>query len=234
VRYLPHLSELRNLVCPGDLTPLDPVAAMPGLRRLELIQNSVLRDLGPLAAAPALEILGLTWCTSLRDLSPLAPSRTLRTLQLTGCSLLRDLSSLAASTIVELDMHLMSCDLDSLSGAPLTSLTIRDRRLADGMHVLPAGLPLRRLTLDNLPADRNLRGVERWQDLEELAFSGLPGAEEISALTHLPQLRRITLTTTAPAPADATSPDPLDSLRHALPHVEIITPAPQPPMQLPG
>lgn len=225
VRYLPHLSKLRNLVCPGDLTPLDPVAAMPGLRRLELIQNSVLRDLSPLASAPALESLSLTWCTSLRDLAPLAPSRALRSLQLTGCSLLRDLSPLAGSSLVDLDLHLMSCDLDSLAGAPIRGLTIRDRRLADGLHVLPADLPLHRLTLDNLASDRNLRGVERWQDLEELAFTGVPDADEIRALTALAGLRRITLAVAEPAETAETAAS-LASLREALPGVEIVTATP--------
>ncbi|HEV2634694.1 MAG TPA: NACHT domain-containing protein [Actinocrinis sp.] len=220
VRYLPALTRLRNLVSPGDLTPLDPIAAMPSLRRLALIQNSVLRDLSPLATAPALERLDLTWCTSLRDVGPLSGNRTLRSLHLAGCTLLRDLAPLADSSIDELNLHLMSCDLESLDGAPITSLTIRDRRLAAGLHVLPGSLRLRRLTLDNLPDERNVRGVDRWPDLEELACAGIPGSEEITELARLPRLRTITLSQILQPGAR----DEMRALRERLPNVEIVAP----------
>lgn len=214
LRYLPSLTKLGNLVCPGDLTPLDPIAAIPALRRLELVQNGVLRSLAPLAGAPALESLSLNGCTLLRDLAPLAGCRTLRVLHLSGCSLIRDFAPLVASTIEELSVHLMSADLGSLAGAGLTGLVIRDRRLAEGLHVLPQDLPLRRLTIDNLPEDRNLRGIERWAGLEYVGFCGAPDDEEIRALAALPRLRRVTVSRSPGA-------DALGSLRDRLPGVEI-------------
>jgi hypothetical protein len=97
---------------------------------------------------------------------------------------------------------------------PRTGLVIRDRRLAGGLHVLPQDLPLRRLTTDNLPEDRNLRGVERWPELEHVGFCGAPGDDEIRALSELPRLRRITISRSSGA-------ESLAPLRAALPAVEV-------------
>lgn len=215
IRYLHHLSGLHNLVCPGDLASLDSIAAMPGLRRLVLSQNSVLRDLSALAGAPRLETLSLSWCELVRDISPLAACRPLRALYLTRCAQIHDLSPIAGSQIRELHLHLMNSDLGTLAGADLDSLTIRDRRLAAGLDALPDDLRVRRLALDNLASDRNLRGIDRWPDLEQVACAGVPGPEEVGALTSLPRLRSIRL-------ADAPSPEAVATLRDALPTVEIV------------
>ena len=193
-RYLNHLARLRSLRCVGDFTPLTPVAGLPRLRRLTLDNNLVLRDLAPLADAPALESLHLIWCTVLRDLTPLNRVGRLRTLHLTACKLVQGYAPLAGCTVEALSLHLMEhCDLASLAGARISDLTIRDRRLARGLHVVPAELPLRRLAVDNLPQDRDLRGVERWPGLEFLACRDVPGDEEIARLKTLPKLAEITV-----------------------------------------
>jgi DNA-directed RNA polymerase specialized sigma24 family protein len=177
VACLKHLSRLAYVACYGDFRPLDPLAAMPNLRRLELIQNEVLRDLSPLRAC-----------------------RTLRTLELTGCPYVQDLSPLAATTVEHLALHMMRADLGTLRGARLRGLTIRDPGLEHGLHLLPADLPLRELTLRNLPHSRNLLGVERWRSLERLSVRGVPRAEEVEALAGLPGLRHLVLH--APESAD--------------------------------
>jgi hypothetical protein len=220
-QYLPHLVGLRNLECHGDLTPLTPVAGAPRLRRLALNQNGVLRDLSPLAGCAELVELRLTGCSLIRDLAPLAGSRALRVLYLSQCPLVRDLAPLAETSIEELSLYLMACDLGSLAGAGLTSLAIRDRRLADGMAVLPADLPLRRLRLDNLADDRNLRGVERWPELAHVTVWGVPDAEETECLRRLPRLRDVAVRGAGSAAA-------LAAFRAALPHVTVTDEGDQP------
>jgi NACHT domain len=168
VRHLRHLTRLTNVCCLGDLHPLDPLAAVPNLRRLELMQNEVVRDL-----------------------SPLVGCRTLRALCLTSCPLVLDLAPLADSTVEELELHMMKADLATLRGAGLRRLGIRDRRLAQGLDPLPADLPLRELAIDNRAADRNLRGIQRWRSLEQVAIFGAPRPDDLAALADLPLLRRL-------------------------------------------
>ncbi|HEY3140087.1 MAG TPA: hypothetical protein VGJ86_03110 [Acidimicrobiales bacterium] len=148
VRCLQHLTRLTNVVCYGDFALLEAVAAVPHLRRLELVQNELVRDLRPHAKCGTLRTLVLT----------------------TGCRFLRDLSPLAETTVEELSLHLIAADLGTLRSDHLRRLAIRDLRLADGLHPLPADLPLRELALDNLPRSRSLVGVERWSTLEQVAF----------------------------------------------------------------
>lgn len=192
VRCLKHLNHLTNVVCYGDFAPLDDVAAVPHLRRLELVQNELARHIGPLADCATLRALALT----------------------TGCQFLRDLSPLADTTVEELSLHLIAADLTTLRSDRLRRLVIRDPRLADGLDPLPADLPLRSLVLDNLPRGRNLLGVERWGLLEQVSVRGLPRPDEVDALAKLPQLGQLTL-----LGVDASSE--LADLRTALPHVEI-------------
>lgn len=198
IRGLHYLSYLTNVACFGDFAQLDPVAAVPQLRHLELVQNEMIRDLGPLARCP-----------------------TLRTLRLTsGCQFLKDLSPLAETSIEELSLHLVKPDLGTLRGDRLRRLVIRDPRLADGLNALPAGLPLRELALDNLPSKRNLLGVERWQQLEHVSIRGLPRPEDVRALARLPVLRRLTIVRAAPT-GDGRELT-LAAVRSALPDFEVV------------
>lgn len=66
VQYLRHLKKLTSVSCRGDLTPLDPLAAIPRLRRLELLQNTVLRDLTPSASPSTSRARWTTSCTCRR------------------------------------------------------------------------------------------------------------------------------------------------------------------------
>ncbi len=170
VQYLRHLNKLTIVSCRGDLTPLDPLAAIPRLHCLELLQNTVLRSLSPLTAA-----------------------RNLRVLHLASCPLLRDLSPLARTTVSELHLHLMNAPLETLSGVRLTRLVIRDRSLATGLDPLPPDLPLTGLVLDNRPPDRNLRGIERLPALTNVEFFGTPDHAELAALRRLPALTALTV-----------------------------------------
>jgi hypothetical protein len=176
---LPHLRRLTSVVCYGDFALLRPLAEVPRLRRLELVRNDLVRDLSPLAA-----------------------SRSLRSLHLTsGCDFLRDLSPLAKTTVEELGLHLVAARVDTLRHGALRRLVVRDSRLRDGLGPLPPDLGLRELFLDNPPRSRNLRGIERSQQLEHVSVWGVPQPEEIEALARLPNLTRLTLRN--PDPADA-------------------------------
>ncbi len=179
VQYLRHLRKLTVVSCRGDLTPLDPLAAIPGLHRLELLQNTALRSLDPLIAA-----------------------RNLRVLHLASCPLLRDLSPLARTGVSELHLYLMNAALETLSGAQITRLVIRDRTLATGLTPIPADLPLTELVLDNRAPDRSLRGIERLTALTHVEFFGTPDSEEVAALRQLPTLTSLT----------AHQPDTVDAL----------------------
>jgi hypothetical protein len=166
VRCLAHLRRLTNVVCYGDFSLLDPVAAVPRLRRLELVQNELIRDLSPLAA-----------------------SRTLRSLHLrTGCEFLTDLSPLADTEVEELGLHLIAADLGTLRPGRLRTLIVRDPRLRGGLHPLPADLAITELILDNPPRSRDLRGIERWTQLEHVSLRGQPRPHELEALARLPRL----------------------------------------------
>ena len=170
VQYLRHLRKLSVVSCRGDLTPLDPLAAIPRLRRLDLLQNTVLRSLAPLTAA-----------------------RELRVLHLASCPLLRDLSPLARTGVTELHLYLMNAPLETLRGAPVSRLVIRDRSLAAGLGGIPAELPLTDLVLDNRPPDRDLRGIDRLAGLTHVEFFGAPAPEELAALGRLPGLAALTV-----------------------------------------
>jgi len=193
VRCLPHLTRLTSVVCYGDFMLLDAVAAVPRLRRLELVQNEMVRDLQPLARC-----------------------RTLRTLVLSsGCQFLQDLSPLAATTVEELHLNLVAADLRTLRSDRLRCLVVRDPRLAGGLEPLPADLDLRELVVGNLPNSRNLLGVERWQQLEQVSVRGVPRDGEVAALAELPRLARLTVD-------DAGDGRALADLRSALPDVDVV------------
>jgi hypothetical protein len=177
VQHLRYLTRLANVRCIGDLRPLDPFATIPNLHTLELLQNEVVRDL-----------------------SPLARNRRLRDLRLTHCPLIRDLSPLARGAVERLSLHFVPADPGTLAGAPLRALTIRDAKLAGGLHAIPADLPLVELTLDNPEHARDLTGVGRWQSLEHVTVAGVPGAAELAELATLPRLRHLTIR--RPEPAD--------------------------------
>lgn len=171
VLLLHYLEGLHHLNVPGDLTPLTPVARIPKLTRLSLFQNY-----------------------ALRDLSPLRGSASLRVLQLSGCTFLKDLSSLRDTRITELHLYQMEhADLATLAGAKITTLVLRDNRLAAGLHAIPADLPLTHLHIDNLADRRNLRGISRLPDVTHVRCAGIPSAEEQAELKRHPSLTDLAL-----------------------------------------
>ncbi|MDR7275211.1 hypothetical protein [Catenuloplanes atrovinosus] len=63
----------------------------------------------------------------MRDLAPLRTAHRLRVLHLASCPLIRDLGPLRDTGVTDLRMYLMSSRLETLAGAPVTRLAIRDR-----------------------------------------------------------------------------------------------------------
>ncbi|MDP9795060.1 hypothetical protein J2S43_003572 [Catenuloplanes nepalensis] len=182
VQYLRYLTRLSTVACRGD-TMLDPLAAIPNLRHLELLQNLVVRDLTPLRNA-----------------------RRLRVLHLASCPLIRDLGPLRDTGVTDLRMYLMSAPLETLAGASVSRLEIRDRSLVADLSPIPDDLPLTDLVLNNRPPDRSLRGAERWPSLTHVEFHGTPDRSELRSLAALPHLTAVTLHT----------PDSVDGLHHLL------------------
>jgi hypothetical protein len=178
VRQLRHLLHLRAVRCRGDVVDLAPLAAVPKLERLDLMQNEVLRDVAPLAGC-----------------------RTLRELSLTFCGLVRDLSPLAPVPLDQLALHFMAgLDLGTLGALPsLATLRIRDRAVAADLLALPGSLPLRTLGLGNRLPDASLRGIERWTGLERVELVGVPAAADVRLLAELPALTHVVLRDAADA-----------------------------------
>jgi hypothetical protein len=187
VRCLPYMTKLTNIVCYGAFGSLEPVAAVPRLRQLELVQNDSLRDLSPLARCPSL-----------------------RSLIIKGGAFLLDLSPLADTAIEELGLYWTATDLQTLRAPKLQILHISDRRIADGLHKLPADLSMRQLYLYNHPDSRSLLGVQRWRQLQHVHLRGMPRPDELDALRQLPDLLQLTIT----EPKPGTELTPLTALTH--------------------
>jgi len=187
VRCLPYMTKLTNVVCYGAFGSLEPVAAVPRLRQLELVQNDSLRDLRPLARCPSL-----------------------RSLIIKGGAFLLDLSPLADTAIEELGLYWTATDLHTLRAPKLQILHISDRRIADGLHKLPADLPIRQLYLYNHPDSRSLLGVQRWLQLQHVHLRGMPRPDELHALAQLPDLQQLTIA----EPKRGTDLTPLAMLTH--------------------
>jgi len=179
VRQLRHLTQLRVVRCRGDVVDVAPLADIPQLEHLELVQNDVLRDL-----------------------SPLARCRSLAELHLNFCPLLRDLSPLGRSSVQRLSLHFMAgLDFGSLTGMrQLRVLTVRDPAIAGGLDRLPADLALRELSIQNRLPETSLRGIERWPTLERLEVAGVPRAEDIERLAALPALCELVIIEAAAKP----------------------------------
>jgi len=194
VRQLRHLLHLRAVRCRGDVVDIAPLAAIPKLERLELIQNDVLRDLAPLAGSGTLRELSLTFCGLVRDLSPLGPV---------------SLDRLALHFMAGLDL----ASLDALGS--LRVLKIRDRAVAVDLLALPGSLPLRVFGLGNRLPDASVRGIERWAGLERVELVGAPAAADVRLLAELPALTHVQLRDIADAASLAGLRD-LPALRHLL------------------
>ncbi len=166
---LEHLERAEYVECVGD-GPLRSAGRMPRLRRLRIVQNSVLREL-----------------------RFLQESQTMETLELTSCSELVDVAALLGSPVRHLTLRMCTAvDLSGLDGVELTSLVIRSRRLAGGLHVLPTALPcLATFELENREEDRNLVGLARWPTLRVVTFRGVPAADEVSELIELPRIESV-------------------------------------------
>jgi hypothetical protein len=195
--YLRHLPSLHAVKYLGDLVDLEAFAQMPGLHRLELMQNDVLRD---------------------RHLAALAACASLRELVLIRCSRLRDLSGLAGARLERLTLTFLDAvDLGSLAGlATVHTLSLRLPRVHD-LTRLPASLPLRRLAYGGrLPHD-GLAGVERFELLERIELAGVPAPDDVARLAALPRLAVVVLT---PAPNDDRAP--LAALRTLRPDLDLV------------
>ncbi|WP_284748258.1 NACHT domain-containing protein [Amycolatopsis sp. RTGN1] len=186
LRRLHHLRTLKAIQLVGDV-PLDdrargihPLPRLHALRHLELKSNDVVDDLDELVD-----------CTGLRSL------------WISGfSSALNDLSALARMGVTDLRLHAGSLEaitaLRTLDGTLLPRLSLRHRKLSQGLDVLPEGLRVGELEVAVRADQRNLRGITRLAEVEAVSMAGIPSVEEVSELAALPTLRRLALTTTEP------------------------------------
>jgi Leucine-rich repeat (LRR) protein len=80
--------------CP-ELTDLEPLSRLGGLRELHVIDCRRVRSIEPVAPLKDLQVLHLTSCASIEDISPLRDLPNLRTLDLRGVQV-ADISPLFA------------------------------------------------------------------------------------------------------------------------------------------
>ncbi|MCP2199323.1 NACHT domain-containing protein [Lentzea flava] len=164
IQFIKHLKYLRNVRCIGNINPLDPLAEMPSLHRLELWQNEVMHDLSPLARSRSLKELHLSRCRPLGriDLSPV-------------------------KNLDELHLHFSKVDLATLAGGTLRRLQIHDEAIDDGLAALPDLPALRELAIDHRPPYL-LAGLERWPTIVVLEVFGVPSADDVRVLPALEHL----------------------------------------------
>ncbi|QYN19372.1 NACHT domain-containing NTPase [Amycolatopsis sp. DSM 110486] len=187
LRRLRHLRTLTAIQLVGDMTlddpalGLHPLTRLPALRHLEIKSNDVVHDLE-----------GLVAC------------RALRSLWITGFgSALTDLSALSRMHLTDLRLHAGTLDaiqaLASVEGTYLPRLSVRHRKLVDGLDVLPEGLRVGELVVDMGADQRDLRGITRLADVHTVAAAGIPSVAEVDELAALPSLRALVLTAATPA-----------------------------------
>ncbi|MEY2881929.1 MAG: hypothetical protein RLZZ15_4309 [Verrucomicrobiota bacterium] len=188
LRFFPHLTTIR-IGC--ELADLAPLAALRGLRRLEL-RDDGLTDFDALSGLPALEKLDLRLGAPWPELRAIATLPALRELNFAGNLLAwREVAALPGVEQARFECH--------LHGTPLRDL--RD---------LPAMPRLRRL---KVAGSAQLRGADRYPQLRALEIAGpfadlaplagLPDLLDLSLrgerffdlapLAGLPRLRRLTL-----------------------------------------
>jgi hypothetical protein len=195
----------------SELATLDGLARVPGLQRLELVDNKLLSDVSALAALPALEWLSLAGCTGLTDLSvervvhlpPLDRLQALRDLSLGGDELagLGPLSALPALERLQLDGLPRIDDLAPLGAlASLHTLTLTALPRVDDLAPLGALASLRTLGLRGLPLATDVAPLGKLARLESLHLTYLealvtycPGVADIAPLAAARALQFITL-----------------------------------------
>ncbi|WIX76541.1 NACHT domain-containing protein [Amycolatopsis carbonis] len=163
------------------LQPRREAVLLPALRHLEIKSNDVVHDLE-----------GLVAC------------RALRSVWITGfSSALTDLSALSRMHLTDLRLHAGTLDaikaLASVEGTYLPRLSVRHRKLVDGLDVLPEGLRVGELVVDMGADQRDLRGITRLADVHTVAAAGIPSVAEVDELAALPALRALVLTAATPA-----------------------------------
>ncbi|MFI5611892.1 NACHT domain-containing protein [Amycolatopsis sp. NPDC051903] len=186
LRRLRHLRTLTAVQLVGDVPlndparSLHPLPELPALRHLEIKSNDVVDSLD-----------GLTDCGALRSL------------WITGySSALTDLSALARMHVTDLRLHAGTLDaitaLATLGDVRLPRLSLRHRKLAHGLELLPEGLSVGELVLDMGPDQRNLHGISRLADVTTVSAAGIPSVAEVDELASLPSLRTVVLTSATP------------------------------------
>lgn len=196
--YLPLTRYLRRLTgifidTPGRNFPLAQLSPYDKIFGMDASFRDDLRDLTELSELK-LRSLWLRRCRNLISLDGLKPDDSLagNSINLEGCSNLRDVRALSAfERIRYLDLNgtaITSLEPVSRVGHIGNLLVEQVPTLAD----LGPQLTCRRLSLSNLPALRDLTGLERSQELEKATLGRL--GTDVPALVLPDSLEQLTLT----------------------------------------
>lgn len=192
VGRLPHLTGL-SLTGALQVSDLDALAEVHGLRSLALSGLGYLRDISALQGLMQLETLSITRAARLSSLSGLGPL-SLRQLRLTGCAQLVTLSGLCAlSALEELDLGgaYRLTSLAPISGAPrLRALRLDGLRALRDRDVLGGLSALEELSLRDQGV---LECLHHLRPLRRLRFLDLAGTAQstLESLAQLPALQRL-------------------------------------------
>ncbi|MEU7869316.1 NACHT domain-containing protein [Dactylosporangium sp. NPDC049140] len=192
---LPHLAEVA--FDEGVSGGLAPLAAHPGLRRLDGYFAERTADPSPIAALTGLEFLNLWLLPGLTSIGFVRDLGRVTRLELGYVDQVRDLSLIAAHQQLEtLQVHRWtSPDLSPIAALPrLELLGFYDSPEPPGaLAALAAAAPgVRSLWLNGCRWIRDLRPLAGLAELGELAITGVPDAD-LSALAGCPKLRTLFL-----------------------------------------
>ena len=204
---LAEMTNLRSLDLGGNnISDLSPLAGLTSLRSLQLSDNNEIADLSPLAGLTEMVSLTLPSRSDLSDLSPVANMKNLRTLKMSGSlgevpSQIEDLTPLSGLTQLE-EVFFAVQSLDDLS--PLAGLTnMKVLRLFGSISVTDlsplrgmSSLEVLQLTNDTgTPYSYYGSSLSPLEDLTHLTTIRLvaDGLEDLTALSHLPELTEIQL-----------------------------------------
>ncbi|HET9256078.1 MAG TPA: NACHT domain-containing protein [Pseudonocardiaceae bacterium] len=174
IEHIGHLRTITNLVLRNDIPHLEPLAELPGLRRLTLRDNTMV-NLRQVAGARSVRVVVLDRCLSLSGARPVDVS------PLAGLGLRRLVAQGLTTTT--------SIDLTSLAGFQLVSLRLAGSAL-NGYPILPTGLRVRHLCLTGGARQISLAGV---RGVSSIILGWAPTGDELGELAGLPELRRLVL-----------------------------------------
>jgi len=178
-----------------DLSGLDKVS-WDTVRLLQFLGLQTLDGLHVSASATEVTLMGLI---SLRNLAGLQGLSMVDQLTISGCDALRDLSGLRAAVSVgaltiEANAHLRTLDGLALRGSAQTISLAHDPELTNiAVLIDPSAPRIGSLRLRDLPALKDLSGLQDLQEAGSFFIENCPGLTDLSGLTRLKTVGQLEL-----------------------------------------